>query len=399
MIDSGASSKEKTGGGSRKFIAESLVRELYQGTLEREPNNSELSAWTAAIESSGGVVPMLKSLLKSSEFRKKSVLAGPEFVRAAYKGILGREADPEGLKTYADQLSNELDFASLLKVLTESTEFENNFSAKMLPRLRHQVIECLWSTEPRRVDTEATAEQFEKIFQRIREQWTELGDTEPHWSVTTHENYKVENFAKHEEEFYESGVNQVAILKGIIERAGLELNPAGTVLELGCGTGRMTHAFAKEFGSVIAVDISPGNMRLCQEKLGQCGKTNVEFVLLQSPEEIANLQPFDFFYSTIVLQHNPPPVITYFLDQILGKIRRSGIAFFQVPTHHPGYSFDMRNLPEYLVSPPSHGMELHCVPMPAVFSLLAKHGLTPVEVLMDGATGMSGSHTFIAVRG
>jgi hypothetical protein len=161
----------------------------------------------------------------------------------------------------------------------------------------------------------------------------------------------------------------------------------------------MTHAFAKVFGSVIAVDISPGNMKLCQEKMRQCGKTNVEYILLQSPEETAKLPPCDLFYSTIVLQHNPPPVIYYFLDQILGKIRKSGIAFFQVPTHHPGYSFDMSKLAEYLAAPPSHGMELHCLPMPAVFSLLAKHGLKPVEVLMDGATGMSGSHTFIAVRG
>ena len=400
MIESGASSKEKIVGESRKFVAEFLARELYEGIFEREPNDQELAAWTSAIESSGVVAPMLRSLLKSNEFRKKGLeLAGPDLVKAAYKGILGREADSEGLKIYADRLNNEFDYASLLKILTECTEFENNFSDKMLPRLRYKVMETLWSTEPRTVDIEATAEQFEQIFTRIRGQWTELGETEPHWSVTTHENYKAENFAKHEEEFYESGAEQVRIIQGIIKRAGLELNPAATVLELGCGTGRMTHAFAKVFASVIAVDISPGNMRLCQEKLRQCGATNVECILLQSPEEAANLPACDFFYSTIVLQHNPPPVIHYFLDQILGKIRKSGIAFFQVPTHHPGYSFNMGNLSEYLVSPPSHGMELHCLPMPAVFSLLAKHGLKPVEVLMDGATGMSGSHTFIAVRG
>jgi SAM-dependent methyltransferase len=265
-----------------------------------------------------------------------------------------------------------------------------------MPReLRYKFLSALWSVEPKNVDIEATPEQFEQIFRRVHAQWVELGETEPHWSVATHEKFKVENFAKHEEEFYQSGVQQVALLQGIARRAGLEINPAGTVLELGCGTGRVTHALADAFAGVIAVDISPGNMRLCQEKLREVGKTNVEYILLQSPEEIQNLPPFDLFFTTIVLQHNTPPVIHYFLDQILAKLRKPGIAYFQVPTHATGYSF---NLAEYLALPPHAKMEMHCLPMPAVFSLLAKHGLRPVEVLMDSSTGVPGSHTFFAVR-
>jgi cyclopropane fatty-acyl-phospholipid synthase-like methyltransferase len=48
------------------------------------------------------------------------------------------------------------------------------------------------------------------------------------------------NFAQYEQEFYQSGADQAAVLRGIVARAGLELDTAATVLELGCGTGRVT---------------------------------------------------------------------------------------------------------------------------------------------------------------
>jgi cyclopropane fatty-acyl-phospholipid synthase-like methyltransferase len=166
------------------------------------------------------------------------------------------------------------------------------------------------------------------------------------------------------------------------------------VLELGCGTGRVTHVLADRYARVLAVDVSPGNLRLCQEKLIQMGKTNVECLLLKCPRDIENILPVDLFFSTIVLQHNPPPVIHYFLDQIFGKIREGGSVIFQVPTDRAGYSF---NVIDYLASP-APAMEMHALPMRAIFSLFAKHRLRPLEVLMDGWTASLGSHMFFAVR-
>jgi len=250
----------------------------------------------------------------------------------------------------------------------------------------------LCSRQPGSVNIEATAEQFALLFDRICAQWTKLGDTEPHWSVLTNENYKFANFSEHEEQFYKSGQAVVSMIEGTAKRAGLEINPAATVLELGCGTGRVTQALADVYAHVIAVDVSPGNLRLCKQELRQRGKSNVECVLLKSPSDIQSIPPVDFFFSILVLQHNPPPVIYYFLSEIFGKIRESGSVLFQVPTHTPGYSF---NVSQYLESPVPL-MEMHCLPMRAVFSLFAKNRLTPVEVLMDN--GRIGSHTFFAVR-
>jgi trans-aconitate methyltransferase len=103
---------------------------------------------------------------------------------------------------------------------------------------------------------------------------------------------------------------------------------------------------------------------------------------------------YDVLFSTIVFQHNPPPVQRFLLDRLLGKLNPGGAFFFQIPTHTPRYGFVAD---DYLASPMGV-MELHNLPMPDVFKILAHHRLTPLEVLMDIWTGLYGSHTFFGVK-
>jgi SAM-dependent methyltransferase len=374
--------------GSTMTFLNILVREIYRGLFGREPTPEELYTSTAVVLKTGSLTQLVEDLLNSDEFRQKCVVAvAPEVVRAAYKGILGREPDPGGFTAHTARLEIDKDIESLLSAMVASPEFNHKMVMVRLPDLRQ-------AGKAGSVKIETTPEQFARLFERVRDEWTKLGDTDPHWSVIVHEQFKSQNFAEHEEEFYQSGRAVFSIIENTFNDAGMEINRAGTVLELGCGTGRVTHILADVYARVIAVDVSPGNLRLCQEKLHRLGKTNVTFMLLKSPRDIQNIPPIDFFFSTIVLQHNPPPIIHYFLSEIFGKIRKSGCVLFQVPTHIPGYSFEVN---QYLESPVPV-MEMHSVPMQAVFSLLAKNQLRPVEVLMDGSTGMLGSHTFFAIR-
>jgi 2-polyprenyl-3-methyl-5-hydroxy-6-metoxy-1,4-benzoquinol methylase len=306
-------------------------------------------------------------------------------VRLGFEFMLGRPIESDAVLK-AHQVVPSV--AALRDVLMSCDEFKQ----KAAPALLGQWA-ALWASQEK-VDTRVSESDLRLLFERVRGQWKKLGDTEPHWSVVTQDNFKAANFSEHEEEFYQSGLEQAAMIQNIMKRAGREINPAATVLELGCGTGRVTHALADLFAKVIAVDVSPGHLRLCEQMLRQRGKTNVQYMLLQAPEDIRGIPPIDFFFSMIVLQHNPPPVIYYFLSEIFSKIRPGGSVLFQVPTHTLGYSFDTA---KYLASPPP-ALEMHCLPMREVFALLAKHRLTPVEVMMDNLTGMLGSHTFFAVR-
>ena len=48
---------------------------------------------------------------------------------------------------------------------------------------------------------------------------------------------------------------------------------------------------------------------------------------------------YDFLFSTLVLQHDPPPLQIFFLDKLFGRLQPGGGAFIQLPTKTPGYNF------------------------------------------------------------
>lgn len=61
----------------------------------------------------------------------------------------------------------------------------------------------------------------------------------------------------------------------------LDLRPGMSVLDLGCGPGRLAIPIAREVGQegeVVAVDIQPGMLRRAQEKAQAADLTNIRFV-------------------------------------------------------------------------------------------------------------------------
>src|SRR4051794_32184177 len=66
-------------------------------------------------------------------------------------------------------------------------------------------------------------------------------------------------------------------LDRMLELLGLELPPGATVLDLGCGVGRLTRPLAERAGRVIALDVSPEMLARARDNVN--GVSNVEFVL------------------------------------------------------------------------------------------------------------------------
>jgi hypothetical protein len=91
------------------------------------------------------------------------------------------------------------------------------------------------------------------------------------------------------------------------------------------------------------------------------------------------------FYSVIVLQHNPPPVIGILLKKILSKLRDGGIEYFQVPTSALGYRFDSRTyLKEFM---DNTNMEMHVFPQRELFQIIKEQGCRVMEVREDNLVG------------
>ena len=235
-----------------------------------------------------------------------------------------------------------------------------------------------------KVDVEVSAAQLAEMVRLVEGNWEALGRSEPHWSVLTEAQFKSEKIRENEDAFYLTGKNALELMTSAAARCGIDISSLNTCLELGCGAGRVTVWLAQHFRSVIAVDISRPHISLAETAARRRGASNIIFAHINSFQSLMALPRFDCFYSVIVLQHNPPPVIYTILDTLLPKLNPGGVAYFQVLTYWAGYRF---NADTYLASAEVRGkMEAHVLPQPVLFSLYAKHGCRVLEVREDAWT-------------
>jgi SAM-dependent methyltransferase len=136
------------------------------------------------------------------------------------------------------------------------------------------------------------------------------------------ENWEAADFFQSGEEDYDRFVAPVLAANGV--------TPSGkSMLELGCGAGRMTRSFAGRFDGVIAHDVSSEMLTKAGELLKDL--SNVTWVHANG----MNLRPtpdssVDFVFSYLVLQHLPEEsLIRTYIQEMIRVLRPSGICLFQ----------------------------------------------------------------------
>ena len=309
---------------------------------------------------------------------------------SAYRLILGREPEnAEVVARYATEFDN---LEDLRRLFFNSAEFRAQWQRLALPRPAKPPL----SGPPMQVEIHTDAETLHRLFQRIAAQWQTLGQDEPLWSVVTQERFRSSTASPADiDAFYASGEEEVRILEAILTRAGRSLTDFSACFELGCGVGRVTGALAKHFATVHAWDVSASHLDHARQRLIPETHPNVCFGLVERPEQFEALPSFDFFYSRIVLQHNPPPAMAFMLERILAQLQPGGMACFQVPTYKAGYRFA---LARYLADDHAGTMEMHVLPQTEVFAIAARTGCRIVEVREDDSIGISAtaiSNTFL----
>jgi 2-polyprenyl-3-methyl-5-hydroxy-6-metoxy-1,4-benzoquinol methylase len=317
-----------------------------------------------------------------------------DVVRLAYRLLLDRI--PESKTVIEEKLAHHTTIRDLREHFVSSEEFRSLMGVSAPQRVTDmsETHRAYWDSRGS-VEVEVSPDVLESMMERVREQWRRLGEAEPYWSVLTSPDFKLDVMdAERVASFYETGRASAGLVDLLAERSGIPIKQ-GKCLELGCGVGRVTAHLARRFTRVVAVDISPGNLALCERRMKQLALHNVETVLLKSPDQLAQLQPFDFFYSIIVLQHNPPPIQKTILEAILGRLSPGGLCLFQTPdTFHSRYSFSAS---EYLSSE-QLTMDMHCLPKVVVLKLLRDHGMHVLDVQPDPWTGSFGSYTYFAAK-
>lgn len=236
------------------------------------------------------------------------------------------------------------------------------------------------------VDIALPHDQEQMLWSNVAQVWSRLGASEPYWSVLTGQEYKLASIKSPEtlETFYDSGRDDLDRFHRRLARNNCKVPDSSVCVEYGCGVGRCTVWLAKRFARVIALDVSGPHLRLAEQRAKTEGLTNIEFVQVKGEDELRNLTDFDVFYSVLVLQHNPPPLILSILRYAFAGLNRGGIAYFQVPTYAFDYSFDVD---EYVRRIGEQCMEMHFVPQHAIFHVADAQGLHPIEVYSDHRIG------------
>lgn len=302
----------------------------------------------------------------------------PDEVSHAYKLFLGRE--PENADVVAGYCQNAQTLDQLSRIFMSSPEFMRRMGSALekpqANRHRHPF------TLPRiPVETQVSPEVLDQMFERIHKQWDHLGATEPYWSVVTQPQNYVAEFDQHSQQFFASGNSACDMFLATLRRCGINSAQLDTCLEVGCGVGRVTSYLAEAFSKVIATDISDKHLELAKAHLAAQGVQNVELQHWHNLDQMRKLPQVDAIMSVITLQHNPPPIMAWMLSTLLSHLRSGGVAYLQIPTYKNGYLFEVER---YLASTPPDTLEMHYLPQPDLFRLIADANCVCLEMREDG---------------
>lgn len=132
-----------------------------------------------------------------------------------------------------------------------------------------------------------------------------------------------------EASFFQSGEEDYArLVSPVLSRRNFSPRDK-SMLELGCGAGRMTRAFARSFQSVTAFDISA---EMLSRARGLCaGEHNIAWLQGNGTDLSAiPSNSFDFVFSYLVLQHLPQDRLVHaYISEMFRVLRPQGLCLFQ----------------------------------------------------------------------
>jgi SAM-dependent methyltransferase len=226
------------------------------------------------------------------------------------------------------------------------------------------------------IEWHAAPAQAAALLDRVQAHWTRLGEERPHWSVAAQPAFLPDQIDANREAFAASGMQDVAALMATLARHGLHPRKLPRAVDFGCGVGRMTRPMASVFTEVTGCDVSPSHLALARVACGP----GVRFSLVNTAD-FGMGGPFDLWFSTRTLQHNPPPVMALILRRAFSLLAPGGVAVFQIPTARVGYAFSAAAA---LAAPDAdEALPIHVLPQAAVFALAHAAGCVPLEVLED----------------
>lgn len=159
-----------------------------------------------------------------------------------------------------------------------------------------------------------------------RRRWDTAAQTEPYYSVLSQPRFLASRMNENPAPFFELGEADVERLVGSIRAANRDAR-LRSVLEFGCGPGRLIPAFLRRGIAVTAVDVSPRMLALAAENTARTGGPAV-FIEEHALDE---RQEFDLVTIVRVMQHIPATHGAATVRRLSKRVRHGGYLYLDLP--------------------------------------------------------------------
>jgi len=153
-----------------------------------------------------------------------------------------------------------------------------------------------------------------------------------YWDASVAEDTRGELFSVPSIDGWEVGID--ACLAQILPALTPALRKEGTILDLGCGIGRLTLPLAEAFPecSFVGVDISPRMVAEARAEAKKRGVRNARFMLGNGRTLPRTLPRLWGAFSVLTLQHLPAEAQEGYIRAVAGKLEPGGVARLQFVT-------------------------------------------------------------------
>jgi len=125
------------------------------------------------------------------------------------------------------------------------------------------------------------------------------------------------------------------------------------VLDLGCGWGTFTFAFAPDVNEIVGVDFSEKAIALCRRRARREGLENVTFLHADASDTGLQSESFDAVIAADLVEHLTPEQTEAVFDEAKRLLKRGGR--FVLWTPHAGHFLEvLRNRTPILPRDPTH---------------------------------------------
>jgi SAM-dependent methyltransferase len=324
--------------------------------------DQRLELRTPSLMSESSIVMMKRWFGSRSPARAPADRAvGRDDVVLAYRLVLGRDPDEDGLRRYTAAAGNGLSLRALLDDLLASEEFRDHRSSGSMPAVVRPVRGVTGSADLidpqdviRRYTLEELNETADEYYRRVTDPTPLMSKPFAYW----HEAPQM--------------LHDLGLLLG-----GMRMGKAMTVLDFGAGTGWLTRILAQLHCEVVACDVSSSALDIGRQLFKNHRPVGGETIpptfmtfdgrrLALSDHSVDRIVCFDAFHHV----PNPDEVIAEF-----GRVLKDGgIAGFSEPGRHhsrsPQSQYEMRH----------HRVLENDIDLNAIFAKASQAGFTALSV-------------------